>query len=197
MTITALGNSVLFQFNDAINTRNEFVKGQTDSGIILAGDQFDSSAKESRFVTVRYVGPDVKTMKPGYMALVPALRWTEGVKVEGEKLWKTDEKEVVAVESNNDGSSLKPIANWILFEIQPRENVRSHGLLMIVGGVNNSASGKVLSVGPDAKAASVDDLTGATIFYDDSNFTNTIKYRGKTIAFIKDTDILAYTLQGE
>lgn len=189
MTITALGNSVLFTFVDDINSRNEFVKGATESGIVIAGDTFDSSAKQSRWVNVFAVGPDVKTIKAGDQALLPALRWTEGIKHDGLRFWKTDEKEVVAIAGTADGAKPQPLANWVLFEQIKSGHVRQVGLIAVIGGVTDTPTGKAFAVGPDAES----DISGSTIFYDDTNFTDTTKWAGKTFAFVKDENILAFS----
>lgn len=186
MTITALGNSVLFTFVDDINSRNEFVKGSTESGIIIAGDTFDSSAKQSRWVNVIAIGPDVKDIQVGDQALLPALRWTEGIKHEGLRFWKTDEKEVVAVRRSG---KLFPLASWVLFKRHVNGHVRQVGLIAVIGGVTETPSGTAFAVGPAADA----ELVGTTIYYNDPNFTDFIKHEGVEIAFIKDENILAFS----
>lgn len=190
MTITAIRNNVLFTFVDEINSRNEFTKGATDSGIVIAGDTFDASAKQSRWVKVFAVGPDVKNVKVGDVALLPALRWTEGIKHDGFRFWKTDENEIVAIARGNaDGAQPTPLNNWVLFTQNKNGHVRQMGLIAVVGGVTDTPCGTAYAAGPDVEP----EVVGSTIYYSDTNFTDTTKWAGKEFAFIKDENILVYT----
>lgn len=194
MNVTAIKNTVLFQFSDSVKSNGEFSKGQTASGIVIAGDGFDSSAKEPRWGNVIAVGPDVKGIKVGYAILIPALRWTEGMKYEGTKFWKTDDTQIVAVQDQtSDGAKIKPLANWVLFKKRKAGHVRQEGLIAVVGGVNETPSGDVFAVGPKAD----DNLTNSVIYYDDTNFTDNSKWAGVEFSFIKDDSILAYRPAGE
>lgn len=185
MTIQALHNTILFQFVDAVSTSNQFVKGTTASGIILAGDTFDSSAKTSRWIDVIAVGPSVTAVKVGDQALLPALRWTEGLKHDGIKFWKTDELEVVAVR-NHPTADIRPLGNWVLFTQQPAKAVRQVGLIAVIGGVDETPRGKSFAAGPKADAG----LAAATFCYSTVNFTDTVQHDGIEIAFIKEKNVL-------
>jgi co-chaperonin GroES (HSP10) len=88
-----LGDSILFIFNDEF-TNNGF-KNVTDSGIIYKTQQ--DSAGAPRWGKVVAVGNKVKEIKPGMTVLIEPLRWTEGFKIDDVKIWKTVEKEIMAV----------------------------------------------------------------------------------------------------
>lgn len=188
MSLRPINNHILFKFVDEINNlNNQFAKGVSPGGIVLIGDTFDESAKQARWVKIQYAGPGVKTVRAGQTVLVQALRWTEGVKYEGSKVWRTDEKELVAV-LNADGS-MTPLGDFALFTQNTTDHIRKHGQLIVVGGVENTPSGTVFAVGPKAEPA----LVGATIYYSGANFTETAKANGKDFAFIREEGILAYT----
>lgn len=187
MTIQAIRDNVLFQFVDAINTNNQFVKETTASGIVLAGDTFDSSAKQSRWIKIIAVGPDVKSVKVGDEALLPALRWTEGMKYDGMKFWKTDEREIVCTRTGPE-SELTPLTNWVLFQQLKTQNVRQVGLIAVFGGVDETPRGRAFAIGPKAEP----ELNGAVFYYSDTNFTETAEHAGMQIAFVRDENILVY-----
>lgn len=188
MKIKAIKKSFVFQFNDAVNSKGEFDNGTTGGGIILQSS-FDDSAKQSRWVTVVSSGDecDASVFKIGAKVLLPALRWTEASKLEGQKIWKSDETQAVAY---IDGDNLVPLSNYVIFTQNKSTVSQSQsGLLVVVGGVGDTPSGTVVSIG--SKAA--EELTAGTKFYyDDTNFTDTFEHKGVKYAFIKDDSILAY-----
>lgn len=188
MNIRPIKKSFVFQFNDAVTSKGEFDNGTTAGGIILQ-PSFDDSAKQARWVTIVAAGNDCDdaVFRPGAQVLLPALRWTEASKLEGQKIWKSDETQVVAYK---DGDAVVPIQNYVIFT-QNKANVSQSqsGLLVVVGGVGDTASGTVVSVGSDA----AEELqAGYKILYDDVNFNDTFEHGGVKYAFIKDESILAY-----
>jgi co-chaperonin GroES (HSP10) len=103
MKIKALYNQILFQFIDKVNSIGQFEEQKSDGGIIIMGDH-DKSAKTSRWATIVSLGPDCGTelRVPGCRILIENLRWTNGVKYEGEMIWKTDETQILAYKWPDD-----------------------------------------------------------------------------------------------
>lgn len=190
MGLITYNNNIVFQFVDAVNAKGQFEKGQTESGILLQAS-FDDSAKDPRWVTVTAVGEKC-TVQVGQQVLLPNLRWTSGFKHNGEMFWKTDESQAVAVRDNPQ-SFLRPLTSYVIFSHRKPERVGFAGKLMIVGGHAESASGRVLLLGPDASP----ELKGATFWYNDTNFTDNFRHGQFDMAFIKDENILAYEPVGE
>ena len=96
MGIRAIHNHIIFQFIDRVNAKGEFEEQQSKGGIILKGN-FDQSAKNPRWARIVSVGPKcsefLKVEKPEI--LIDNLKWTIGVKYEGETYWRTDEDHVL------------------------------------------------------------------------------------------------------
>lgn len=187
MNITAIKKGFLFQFVDAVNTKGEFEKGETDSGIILKAT-FDDSAKQTRWVNVVAAGSECIDVQVGEQALLPALRWTEASKFEGQKIWKSDETQVAAV--RQPGGSFRPISSYVIFkQIKPAVQQQSSGLLIVVSHTaENTPKGEVVSIGPDATP----ELENSYIYYNDPNFFDTFVHDGVEYSFIKDENILMY-----
>lgn len=106
--IRALHADVLFQFEDEIKLgekSNEFIE-KTDWGFVVTspvGHQgFDETAKKNRWGIVLIVGPEVKdnTIKIGSRIFVEALKWTPGATYKGQKIWKTNESFILAIDDN-------------------------------------------------------------------------------------------------
>ena len=127
MKIQALKKSLVFRFNDAVTSKGEFNNGTTAGGIILQSS-FDDSAKQPRWVTIVSSGGDndPTIFKEGRVVLLPALRWTEASKFEGEKIWKSDSTQVVAYQS---GEKLIPHDNYVIFIQKCTNNVRTVNFL--------------------------------------------------------------------
>lgn len=186
MNIKPINNNIIFTFVDRVNSKGEFEKEQTESGILLQSS-FDDSAKSPRWVNVVAVGPECKDIKVGMQALLPNLRWTSYVKVNDQKVWRSDETQAVAYRTSPD-SAVVPIGSTVIFTQKKKEAVRSSGMFLLVGGNDDTPSGVAIAVGPEADQ----DLAGATFFYNDTNFTDTFVHGGVEMSFIKDDSILAY-----
>lgn len=187
MKIRAIKKGFVFQFVDAVNSKGEFEKGETDSGIILKAT-FDDSAKQTRWVNVVAAGDDCTDVAIGVQALLPALRWTEASKLGDQKIWKSDETQVAAVRGS-DGK-VRPISSYIIFkQIKPAVQQQSSGLLIVVNHVaENTPRGEVVSIGPDAAP----ELENSYIYYNDANFFETFVHEGVEYAFIKEENVLVY-----
>lgn len=96
MSIRAIYNHILFKFVDKVNTQGQFEEGTTSSGIILQANT-DDSAKKPRWATIVSIGPDCSEIfnDPNIEILVDNLKWTPGVKHNGELIWRTDEDQVL------------------------------------------------------------------------------------------------------
>lgn len=88
-----LKDSILFVFMDDVNYKG--FSNKTATGIIYKS--LDDGLNSPRWAKVLAVGPTVDTIKPGMHILIEALRWTEGFKFDGVMIWKTVEKEVMAI----------------------------------------------------------------------------------------------------
>jgi co-chaperonin GroES (HSP10) len=93
--ITALKDSIIFQFTD-VDVRNGRFVETSASGIYL-GSSHDSNAKSARNGKVIAVGPLVEDVEVGNVVLIEPLMWTESFKVDGEMFWKTAEPKVMAI----------------------------------------------------------------------------------------------------
>lgn len=95
MNIRPLGNNVMFQFlEDTSGAKGSFTEKRV-SGIIIPNTV--STQKVARWGKVVAVGEKVDGIVPGDYILIEALMWMEGVKVAGEKVWKTDDSKVLVV----------------------------------------------------------------------------------------------------
>lgn len=186
MKLKPIKNTFIFKFQDAINSKGQFEKDTTETGIILQSS-FDDSAKESRWVRVMEVGPECSDVCKNAVVLLPALRWTSGVKFEDQKVWKSDEQQAVAIKDFEDGSAL-PFRDIVIFKpYTEEERVSSFGLVIVGDPDSNSPRGIVIAVGPECK----DVVVGDMIYYDDANFFDTFMSGSEELAFIKEDKILA------
>jgi co-chaperonin GroES (HSP10) len=180
-------NGIAFEFIDRVNSKGEFEKESTASGIVLKAS-FDDSAKEPRWVKVIAVGPSC-TIKVGQQVLLPNLRWTSGLKFEGVRVWMSDESQAVAVR-DTPFAPIEPLTNVVLFKQNPKADLKStSGIIVVIGGSDETPTGVVLHLGPKVSPELV---VGTTIYYNDTNFTDTFRHAGVTMSFIKDDSILAY-----
>jgi co-chaperonin GroES (HSP10) len=190
MSITAIKNHIVFQFIDPVNTKGEFEEGASAGGIYIKGG-YDRSAKLPRWAMVTSAGGKCEHVKVGDLVLIPALRWTEGVKHDDQYFWKTDETQIVGYKS---GDEFFPINEHALF-IPNKEVISQHssGLVVISHQSDDTPSGKVVFIAADCE----DDLKGATIYYNTANFFNEFEIDGIELSFIKQDEIWAYAPKGE
>lgn len=97
MNIRAIHNQILFQFLDKVTFDGFFEEEKTSSGLVILGG-FDTSAKTSRWAKIISLGPACSKIlkKEGCEILIENLKWTKGVPLDGEMLWKTDEDMLLA-----------------------------------------------------------------------------------------------------
>ncbi len=98
-TLRPLRNGIIFQFEENIIKNKKFTfEEKTDWGFKL--NSFDESSKHPRWGIVVTVGNEVvdEGLVTGARILIEALKWTNGVEVEGETYWKTDEDHVLATD---------------------------------------------------------------------------------------------------
>lgn len=104
-TLRPLNNVVMFKFiEETGGSKGRFAERVRESGIIIPSAV--TAQKVARWGEVISVGPKVDGLAPGDFILVEALMWMEGIKFEGEKMWKTDDSKVLAV--TNDFASCQP-----------------------------------------------------------------------------------------
>lgn len=186
MTLKPIKNTFIFKFLDSIDSKGQFNKNTTEAGIILQAS-FDDSAKESRWVKIDNVGPECEILKPGDVVLLPALRWTSGVKFGDEKVWKSDEKQAVVVLDDDD--TMIPLRDIVVFKkSKDEELVSTFGIVLVSDPDSNSPRGCVVTTGPDCVDAVLED----TMYYDETNFFDTFTHKGTKYAFIKEENILAF-----
>lgn len=186
--LQTLNDNILFQFVDQLNSQNQFKKTQTESGIILAGDTFDSSAKEARWAVVESVGPKVEGIAAGDHILIPALRWTEGVNTGDRKVWMTKVNEVVAKRTAGAGP-LIAIGDWVLFKRVAQERTKMHGSLVVVEAHDPTIRGTIDYVGPTVDSTQVQ--PGMKLLFVDPNFLDTAKTPFGMLSFVRESTILA------
>ena len=93
-TLLPLGNNVMFQFlEDTGGSKGRFF-GETQSGIILASSA--DHQKKHKWGRVLFAGPKAE-VKEGDYILIESLMWMEGTKVDGVRMWKTDDSKILAV----------------------------------------------------------------------------------------------------
>lgn len=190
MSITAIKNHIVFQFIDPVNSKGEFEEGASAGGIYIKGGH-DRSAKLPRWATATSVGGSCKHVRVGDLVLIPALRWTEGVKHDDQYYWKTDETQIVGYKNMGE---FFPINEYVLF-IPNKEVISQHssGLVVISHQSDDTPSGKVVFTDVECEPA----INKATIYYNTANFFNEFEIDGIELSFIKQDDIWAYTPAGE
>lgn len=95
-SITALKDSIVFQFTDVDVRNGKFYETSSASGIYL-GTNHDANAKSVRNGKVVAIGPLVEAVQVGDIIMIEPLMWTEGFKIDGEMYWKTAEEKVMAI----------------------------------------------------------------------------------------------------
>ena len=102
-TIEPIRNHILFQFEDdhiqaGAQGKSHF-REKTKWGFEIGfTSAYDSTAKHPRWGRVLFIGKDViNDIKPGMLILIDSLKWTAGVNFNGGKVWRTDDKQVLAV----------------------------------------------------------------------------------------------------
>lgn len=186
MKLKPIKNTFIFKFQDAINSKGQFEKNTTEAGIILQSN-FDDSAKESRWVVVTEAGHECSDIRVGDEVLLPALRWTSGVKFDDDTVWKSDEMQVVAKRDKYD-SVVVPLRDAVIFKpFVEEELTSSFGIILVKDPDANSPRGVIVAVGPDCTDAKI----GEMVFYDAANFSDTFTFNGEELAFIKEANILA------
>jgi hypothetical protein len=96
MKLSAIRNHIIFEFLDKLDSQGQFTQ-TSDAGLHIVG-HFESSAQQPRWARVLTVGPqtDEVLADAGCEVLIDNLKWTEGVVLEGKKVWRTDDKHVLA-----------------------------------------------------------------------------------------------------
>lgn len=91
MNLKPLHNKFIFSFLDEIE--NGVFKNKTDWNFVIKSST--EITKEPRWAKVECVGPDVKSFSANEYVYIEALKWTDGVTFNGEKIWSSDEKQVL------------------------------------------------------------------------------------------------------
>lgn len=190
MAIKPIGKNIIFVFKDKVNTKGEFIRPPTASGIELLGG-YDDSAKQSRWGVVIAVGPDCVSVQPGQEILMPALRWTNGITVGDQRFWKTDEKQVVAFRTNSDSATFSVIGEFIAFIESPRKALKSALIIVPTRDTECPAEGVVVLTGTETSEELV---SGVTLYFSDANFQNYFDHSGQTYAFITDSEVFAFSV---
>lgn len=185
--IRAIHNHIIFKFNDPVNSKGEFEEAAHESGIFLKGG-YDKSAKKPRWATVTSVGDRCNTVKVGDTILIPALRWTEGAKIGDDRFWKTDEGQLVGV--IRDGKLLL-LNKHVTFEHKPETiSTSASGLTIISHITHNTPHSAVIDIATDCEPG----LHGSQILYNGDTLFDFFKQDGRDLAFIKEEDIIAYSV---
>jgi hypothetical protein len=86
-------DGVLFVFND--NTNSKGFDNVSAGGIVFSS--YDHDVNSHRWGTIKVVGPDCEFVKVGDVVLIENLRWTDGFDIDGVKLWRTNETEIMLI----------------------------------------------------------------------------------------------------
>jgi co-chaperonin GroES (HSP10) len=117
--------------------------------------------------------------------LLPALRWTLNVTVDDQRVWKTDESQVVAV-CDNENSNLAVLNKFMLFT--QRQPPSTSSILIVLEQSDDTPSGKVVAMGPEVDA----ELKDTIIFYNGNNFFDNFEHQNQKLAFLKESEVLVY-----
>lgn len=101
MNIRPLNNNIMFEFLDqTAGPKGGFIEKH---GTFLI-PQVHSTQKVARWGQVIALGPKALAggLAVGDYILIEALMWMEAVKVDGRKMWKTDDSKVLAVTNDKD-----------------------------------------------------------------------------------------------
>lgn len=91
--IRPLHDSILFTFLDQAGSKG--FSSVSEAGIIIK--TAEDSLNSPRWGKVLATGPKVTDVLPGQVVLIEALRWTEGFKHDGITIWRTLEKDIMAI----------------------------------------------------------------------------------------------------
>lgn len=99
--LRALGSTILFTFLDDTGGAKGRFSERTKGQIIIP--VLDSAQhKTARWGKVVSVGPNVVGVSPGEFILIQALQWTRAAEFDGEKIWKTNDEQVIVVTDNEE-----------------------------------------------------------------------------------------------
>lgn len=102
-TLRPLRSTVLFQFLDDTGGAKGRFSERTKGQIIIP--VLDSAQhKTDRWGKVVSVGPDVFGVAPGEFILVKALQWTRAAEIDGMKIWKTNDEQIIVVTDDEDAT---------------------------------------------------------------------------------------------
>lgn len=186
MTIRAIKNSIIFRFLDKVNSKGEFEKGTTNSGLYVRAT-VDDSAKAPRWVTVLGAGPECKWIKDGCQVLLPALRWTAASRLDGESYWKSDETQVAAMRTD-ENSDLIPLNSYVILTREEKHTTTKSGLVVVGNMDTNTPRGKVVGLGPDCAT----ELNNTTVLFNDMSVYEDFTHKNEKLTFIKQDDVIAY-----
>lgn len=99
MSYEAINDHIVFQFEDNLDHRGQFV--QKHEFLELPFGDHKDSASSPRWGVVVHAGPHCdESIKPGARILIENLKWTMAFQLEddGPKFWRTDETCVLFVE---------------------------------------------------------------------------------------------------
>lgn len=99
MKLLPLNANVMFRFlDDTGGAKGKFTERKIGSILLPT---LDSEQKHPRWGVVVTSGPESQVVKGEYI-LIAALRWSFGTEFEGEKIWKTDDTEIMMVTDDLD-----------------------------------------------------------------------------------------------
>jgi hypothetical protein len=93
MKYKLLNDSISFRFLQ--NIHDGFFRSSTNWGFELQGQDYNTT--KSRWGVVEQIGDAVDTVAPGDYILIEPSKWSIGVTINGELLWKTKESYVQLV----------------------------------------------------------------------------------------------------
>jgi len=185
MTIRALYNTIIFQFEDAITSKGEF---QSKHSIFWLNANFDESAKRPRWGIVLSAGPHCEHVVAGDRVLLPALRWTSSAEYDGQKYWKTDDTQVVIRDRNGE---LEVLNDYVVFSPnQKKVDTTLTGIVIITNTPATTPTGNIVMTSEAAIVAECQPCTDWRIWYNDVLFENLFVLDGRDLAFIASNEVL-------
>ena len=99
LQLEPLHNQIAFQFVE------DTKKGKfnlTGAGGIIVVESASEQVKNSRWIRIENIGPDVEDYSVGDIVLVENLRWTNMYRYGGEEYWNTADTEILATWGDPD-----------------------------------------------------------------------------------------------
>lgn len=103
----ATNDKIIFRF--LMDTTAKKFNETTESGLLVVEGR-EKQLEYSRWAEAVSIGPKVKDVQEGDYIIVQNLKWTNGTVVNEEKIWMTNEENVLAIANKDDPPSEVKVA---------------------------------------------------------------------------------------